>query len=822
MKILKFGGTSVGTPERISKVIELLAARWKRGERFAVVFSAYEGVTNHLVRIADLAARGDNQYERELAALQERVIAALQTLVPAVDQSRTMVQLSIWLNELRDVLQGVSLIWELSPRCRDFIISFGELISAYTISQAMASAGVPARFVDTRRIVCTDSRFGRAAVDFAATEQLTRDELASTDTLAVLTGFIAATASGETTTLGRGGSDYTAAIVASAVGAEEIEIWTDVDGMLTADPRRVPHAFVLPQVTYEEALELCHFGAKVIYPPTLQPAMDKRIPIRILNTFKPEAPGTTILHGHVTHPFPVTGISSISRISILRLEGSGLIGISGIASRLFSALGREMINIILITQASSEHSICLAVSAEDAAAAARAIRDEFALELRSNLVKQPAVEENLSIVSIVGENMRRTPGISARFFDALGRNGVNVVAIAQGSSELNISAVIAAADESKAVIAVHDAFFLSEVRTVNLFIAGKGLIGATLLRQIDEHGAYLREHHGIRLRLLGLADSKKQLIEPDGVSAHQAGELVEARGRDGTITEFVDQLLRLNLANSIFVDCTASESVVEHYERILNSSVSIVTPNKKAQSASFERYKQLKATARKRNADLLFETSVGAGLPVISTLNDLLRSGDRIIRIEAILSGTLSFIFNTFCGASEEPAFSEVVREARARGYTEPDPRDDLNGLDAARKLLILAREGGAALELDDVVIEHILPAELFDAPDPESFMRRLPDIDRTMDERRSKARAHGAKLCFMGALDEDGQAVLSLQEVTAAHPFYGLAGSDNIIAFTTERYREQPLVVRGPGAGPDVTAAGVLADIVRIAGYRK
>ncbi len=816
MKVLKFGGSSVGQPERILKVLSLVTPRIQAGEKIALVFSAYEGVTNELISISELARDSDSSYTDRFKKLSQRHAECLRALLPSHEQSRVTVQLTLWLNELDDSLRGVTLLKELSLRARDAILSFGERLSSYTIAQALSSRGIAADFLDARSIIRTDDGFGNARVDMPETARLIRSHFETHRNLQVITGFIGSTAKGDTTTLGRGGSDYTAAIVGAALDCEEVEIWTDVDGMMTADPRKVPKAFSIPQVTYQEALELCHFGAKVIYTPTLQPAMEKKIPIRILNTFNPEFPGTVITHSRAPSDAAVTGVTSIDEIGLLRVQGSGLMGIAGIASRLFGALARGKVNVILITQASSEHSICAAVSPGDSARAMQLISEEFALEIDAGLVERPVVEEELSIISIVGENMRHSPGTSGRLFGILGKNGVNVVAIAQGSSELNISFVTSRRDEVKALIAAHEAFFLSEQRSLNLFLAGTGLIAKTLLEQIKSHAQTLRERYLLEIKLVGVANSSEFAISRKGLSLQDP--LAKGAETHGKSTNFAETIISMNLPNSVFVDCTASETVASQYITFLRSSIPVVTPNKKALSASSADYQKLKAASRKRNTTFLFETCVGAGLPVISTLGDLIRSGDVVHKIEAVLSGTLSYLFNTFCAPGNTPLrFSEIIKDAKARGYTEPDPRDDLNGVDAARKLLILARESGATLELADIRIERFLPDQLFQAKDVDEFLKALPEVDPILEKRRTEALKKGCRLCYM-ALLEGNQASLTLCEIDASHPFFGLSGSDNIIAFSTQRYSERPLVVKGPGAGASVTAAGVFADIIRLA----
>ena len=817
MKILKFGGTSLGTADSIRKVVEIILDAKQRCAEIAVCVSAFAGVTDELIAVAALAAGGDEDYRERLKILQNRHIETLRALVPAAGQSAVLIRLKVWFYDLADILHGVYLVREHSKRGLDYVMSFGELFSACVLSETLRAQGVAAELLDARQVIKTDDSFGMGRVNFALSNRLIADHFKRNSSLQVITGFIASTQMDDTITLGRGGSDYSASIFGAALGAEEVEIWTDVDGMMTADPRKVKKAFPQEQVTYEEAMELSHFGAKVVHPPTMQPALDKGIPIRIRNTFNPAFKGT-LIHAAVLdgalRASAATGISSIEKISLVRVEGSGMIGVAGIAMRLFGAIAEAQISIILITQASSEHTICLAVRPEDAAPVKSLVRKEFGLEIEAKLINEAVLEDGFSIVSVVGENMRAQPGTAGKMFGALGKNGINVAAIAQGSSELNISAVVPRKDEVKALNALHDEFFFPDTKVINVFLAGKGLIGGALLRQIESHRQKLREHYAHEVRLIGIADSRRMLVSEDGLPPQGCLEMLERCGEPNGIARFLDRIRSLNLPSSVFVDCTASGEVASRYEEILRSSISVVTPNKKAQSGSFEYYSRLKRAAGRRGVKLLIETSVGAGLPVLSTLNDLIKSGDEILKIEAVLSGTLSFIFNSF---GPGLSFSSVVRRAREEGYTEPDPRDDLNGLDVARKILILARESGLVLEISQVEVENLVPENCRGASCADEFLAMLPECDDRFEDLRRAAESKGGKLCYIASL-EDGRAKVALQEITDRHPFWGLSGSDNIISFTTKRYHTRPLVVRGPGAGAEVTAAGVFADLIRIA----
>ncbi len=813
MIIMKFGGSSVGTPERIKNISNIVINASNSEQKTLVVVSAFQGVTDELIKLSNRAAQSDETYKDDFKILCDKHLTFARELLPINKQSSVLANIKVWIHDLEDILHGVFLVGEYSKRMLDYIMSFGERLSAYTISSYLSSLNVKSDFLDTRDLIKCDDNWGAAKVDFKITNQKIQNFIANYSGIGVATGFIASTSNNDTITLGRGGSDYTAAIIGAAISAEEIQIWTDVDGVMTADPRKVNKAFYIPALTYQEIMELSHFGAKVVYPPTIQPALDAQIPVTIKNSFNPEFPGTRISQDSGKHPYLITGISSIEKIALLRLEGSGMIGVAGVSMRLFAALAKKEISVILITQASSEHTICFAVLPEYAKLAKTAIESEFSLEIAMHMIEPVQIEEEVSIISVVGENMRHTPGISAKLFKALGNNGINIVAIAQGSSELNISVVINRYNEHKALNALHDEFYLTETKTLNLFIAGTGLIGQTLLKQIANHEKQLCEDLNLELKIAGILNSRHALIGKDNVTLDSLQSELKSCGKL-SIESFVEKMLDLNLPNSVFADCTASEEVIKHYNQILDKSISVITPNKKAQTQSLDIYKKLKQTARKRSVSWLYETSVGAGLPVINTLNDLIKSGDRIIRIEAVLSGTLSFIFNSFDGTKP---FSEVVKEAKEKGYTEPDPRDDLCGLDFARKLLILARESGMGLEQSDIQVENLVPEKCRDAKNTDEFFEKLKKEDQYFADKINQAKSEGKKLCFIGMI-ENSTAKVNLQAVDSSHPFYSLSGSDNIISFTTNRYNQRPLVVKGPGAGAEVTAAGVFADIIRVA----
>lgn len=816
MKILKFGGSSVAHPDRIRQIARILKGYYSRGEKFAVVFSAFGGVTDTLIQMGELAAKGDAAYLDLFEAFSRRHTDAIQDLLqkPALDLA--LPQLESNHEVLKNLLYGVFLVREASSRTMDYVLSFGERNSAYIIAHFLKQEGINANYLDARKIIKTDKSFGSGIVDFKLSYRKAQDYFSQNPEIQIVTGFIASAKGGLTTTLGRGGSDYTAAILAAALDADLIEIWTDVDGVLTADPRKVKRAFTIPNMTYAEAMEMSHFGAKVIYPPTIQPALSRKIPLVIKNTFNPEFPGTMISDKQDQHGRPVKGISSINHISLLTLQGSGLFGVPGIAARLFGALANAEINVILITQGSSEHSISFAIQPQKAARAKKVIEKAFEYEMQLGVVEPVKVETDLSIVAAIGERMRYQPGVAGRLFQALGKNGINTVAIAQGSSELNISVVINHSDESKALNALHEAFFLSDTTELHLYMVGVGLIGSTLIKQIKSHSAYLKEKNQIEIKVVALANSKKMLFDPDGIDLDQWREALDTAEEAMSFHDFTNRMVALNLSNSIFVDNTANEEITDYYEQILDASISISTPNKIATSSAYLKYERLKNIARKRGVQFAYETNVGAGLPVISTLNDLISSGDQILKIEAVLSGSLSFIFNHFKPGMK---FSEVVRTAMQKGYTEPDPRIDLSGKDVQRKLVILARETGIHLEPDEVEIENPLPTSCQEAEGIDAFFQALekenPHFDRLVEEAEN-----AGKVLRMSAVLDGQKAHIALRPVDEQHPFYTLSGSDNMIVFTTDRYRERPLVVRGPGAGAEVTAAGVFAEIIQIGNY--
>lgn len=815
MKIIKFGGSSVANPENIRKVFSILQDKLRHQE-IAVVFSAFGGVTESLLSIARLAREGDQSYRDILLTLEEKHLDIVRQLIAVQNQSTVMTYVKVRFKELEDLFHGIFLIKENSARTLDYVASFGERLSAFILAEAMAGKGIKTQFVDAREVIRTNDRFGQARVDYDVTNALLRDYFSGHEGVKVITGFIASTAKGETTTLGRSGSDYTAAIVAGALDAIDLEIWTDVSGVLTSDPKLVYTAFTIPQLSYNEAMELSHFGAKVIFPATMQPAMRKNIPIYIKNTFEPENPGT-LINGEVSHGALIKGISSMSNISMVTVQGAGLMEGGATVSRVFKALADAKVNILLISQASSEHSICLAIKTQESYLAKESIEKEFFYEIKSGEMDQVSLLHGLATVAVVGENMKQNPGASGRMFRALGQNNINVAAIAQGSSELNISAVIPQPDLQKALNALHEAFFLSENKVLHVFLVGTGLIGQALMKMIAHQQHKLLKDNELDVQIHGLANSRYMAFHEDGFDLKHPHQLSET-DQKMDLEKFVKTMEEMNFSNSVFVDCTASQVVADAYSRILEAKVAIVTPNKKANSSSMDQYHALKRIAKRRGVKFLYETNVAAGLPVINTLQDLMLSGDKVIRIEAVLSGSMNFIFSELENGAP---FSEVVKIAKEKGYTEPDPRDDLSGMDVARKILILGREAEQNLEFDDITIQSMVPEDCRATASVDEFFERLGGHDADFAKLLSDAKAKGEKLRFMATLEE-GKAKVGLKSLPESHPFSSLKGSDNMILLTTDRYHDRPMIIRGPGAGADVTAAGVFADVIRIGNYSR
>lgn len=809
MQVLKFGGSSVANAVNINSVIAILKDKSTK-DKTIVVVSALGGITDILLQCSELAAQGNEAYKEKLQEAELRHLNTVKDLIVITQQSAVLSLVKTLCNEIEDICKGIFLLKELSERTKDRIVGYGELLSSKIIAAKLNTDGINCEWVDTGKLIKTNSNFGGAAVDFALTDKnLTAYFEASKSSLFMLPGFIATDTNGTATTLGRGGSDYTAAIVAAAVDAKVLEIWTDVSGMMTADPRLVNNVRIITEISYQEAMELSHFGAKVIYPPTIQPVRSKGIPTWIKNTFAPQDNGTVIFQESNTTGNSIRGISSINSIALLSLEGSGMVGIPGFSKRLFEALALRKINVILITQSSSEHSICVGIDAGNAAAAQQVIDEEFAYEIATKKVDPITVEKDLAIVALVGDNMKSHPGISGKMFGNLGRNGVNVRAIAQGSSERNISAVVSTHDVKKAINVLHEEFFETVYKEINLFIAGVGNVGSKLIAQIVQQQEYLLQNLQLKINVVGLGNSKKMLFKEEGVNLKEWKEILVTEGEQMDMKLFIERIQSKNLRNAVFADVTANEMVATCYEALLQKSISVVACNKIACSSSYGYYKRLKNSAREFNAQFLFETNVGASLPIIGTLNDLLRGGDEVHRIQAVLSGTLNFVFNNYDG---NKSFATIVKQAQAEGFTEPDPRLDLSGKDVMRKIMILAREAGNIIEMEDISNNSFMP--------PECMVGSVEDFYKSMEAKEAHFKqlfldAGVNKLKFVAEFI-NGKASVGLQHIGADHDLFHLYGKDNIVLFYTDRYVEQPLVIKGAGAGADVTASGVFGDIIK------
>ena len=810
MQVLKFGGTSVANADNINKVVEIVREKCKK-EKTVVVVSALGGITDLLLSSAIQASEGNEEYKEMLAMIEQRHMDAVKQLIPVTNQSQLLSLVKKCCNELEDICNGVFLLREITNRTKDRVASYGEWLSSRIISAKFESDGVNNLWKDAKELIVTNSVYTSAEVDFLQTDQRINEYFKANDAeLYILPGFIAADKNGITTTLGRGGSDFTAAVLASALNVKRLEIWTDVSGMMTADPRLTSNARIIPCISYQEAMELSHFGAKVIYPPTIQPVMGKNIPVWIKNTFAPEDEGTLIESTTRQNGNIVRGISSINNMSLISLEGSGMVGIPGFSKRLFEALSNEKINVILITQSSSEHSICVGIESASVEKAKQAVDKAFTDEIALQKVEPLKVETDLSIVALVGENMKSHPGISGRMFSAMGRNGVNIRAIAQGSSEKNISSVISTKDVKKAINVLHEEFFETTYKLINLFVIGTGNVGKKLLGQLQQQLEFLQQQLKLQVNLAGISNSRKMLFKENGISVEN-WEADLNNGETANLQQYIDGIIEKNLRNSIFVDITANDSVAGIYDQLLKKSISVVACNKVAASSPFDNYKKLKDLAREFNCHFLFETNVGAGLPVIGTLNDLMKSGDRVHRIEAVLSGTLNFVFNNYDGTKN---FSSVVKQAQDEGYTEPDPRLDLSGTDVMRKIMILAREAGEKIEMEEIKNNSFMPESCMQGS-VENFYAEMVKEEKHFKKLFDKANEEGTKLKFVASY-KDGKASVGLQHIDPKHDLYHLYGKDNVVLFFTDRYKEQPLVVKGAGAGADVTASGVFADILR------
>ena len=806
MKVLKFGGTSVGSPERIRGVKKIIKSQVSP---CVIVVSAFQGVTDDLKQMSELAANRDDSYEIMLEKLILKHVEFTKQLIVKTKQNSLLEDIKNITDDLRETLSGIYLLRELSKHTLDQTLGTGEILSSLILSKIIDDC----HLIDARKFIKTDSNFGFANVDFVKTDALIVKSLTGIRKHTLVPGFISSNERGEITTLGRGGSDYTASIFAAALDAEVLEIWTDVDGFMTADPKKVEKAYAIESLTYSEAIELSHFGAKVIYTPTLRPVYKKNIPIVVLNTFSPESKGTIITNKSDGNQIsPIKGISSIDHIDLITLLGTGMVGVTGTSMRLFGALARKNINIVLITQASSEYSITFAVTPVDSTNASDAITEEFNVEININKELKILVEKNLSIIAIVGERMKNTPGISATLFRSLGRNGINVIATAQGSSELNISVVIKNESLKKALNVIHDGFFLSRFKEMYLFIAGTGLVGTSLMKQLQKQYSTLISEHNLKINLIGVTNSRKMLIDKRGISLECYKEVLKTSGEKSDISIFIQQMTKLNLRNSVFIDCTADEDVASRYADILSKYVSIVAANKIACSSAQSYYQQLKSIANERGVKFMYETTVGAGLPIIKTINDLVLTGDKILKVEAVLSGTMNFIFNEL---SPEMPLSYAIKKAREKGYSEPDPRVDLSGTDVVRKILILSREAGYSIEKEDVIVNKFIPEECFKG-DLNDFFEKVKEYDAEFEQKRIEITKQNRKWRFFATLDL-GKAKVELITIGSEHPSFNLEGSNNIILLTTDRYKELPMVIKGYGAGAEVTAAGVFADLMRV-----
>jgi aspartokinase/homoserine dehydrogenase 1 len=807
MKILKFGGSSIGNPDRIQKAKEIINRQHKP---VVIIVSAFEGITDRLLKTSKLAKENTLAYTAEFDIIKDKHIEIINHVVPQPKQNDVLKKADSLFSELLNILKGICLVQEVAPKIQDNILGFGERLS----SVIFASIFENAVFFDSRELIKTDSNFTNAKVNFDKTNKLIFDALKDFRQIAILPGFIASNDNGEITTLGRGGSDYTAAIIAAALNAESLEIWTDVDGFMSADPKKVPKALAIENMSYSEAIELSHFGAKVIYTPTIQPVYQKNIPIAIKNSFNPSAKGTLISKTtDATRDSLIKGISSIDDVTLITIQGPAMVGVPGISMRLFGALAKSKVNILFITQASSEYTITFAIIPGDTEKAVSSINEEFYNEIVLRNEIRIIKESGLSLIAIVGEKMRNTPGISATLFRALARNGINVISTAQGSSELNISVAIRKDSLVKALNSIHEGFFLSQYKELNLFLIGTGNIGGALLDQINKQQKKLMKSHRLKINIAGIINEFFMVFNENGLDISDFNAMMKKEGKKPDLDSFVSTMKSMNLRNSVFIDCTASPAIAEKYYEILDSFISVVTANKIACSSEYSKYLQLKEISRSRGVKFMFETNVGAGLPVINTLNDLINSGDKILKIEAVLSGTLNFIFNTI-GA--DIPLSRTVELAKEKGYSEPDPRIDLSGIDVIRKLLILARESGYPLEQDDIKINTFLPAECFGGT-LDDFWKSIKKQDVEFEKRRKELEKQKKRWRFVATLDH-GKASINLVEVDMNHPAYMLEGSNNIIILTTERYKELPMVIKGYGAGAGVTAAGVFADILRVA----
>ena len=807
MKVLKFGGTSVGSVESILNVKKIVEGQ---AEPVIVVVSALGGITDKLIKTSQMALEGDSQYQKSFYEIVERHEQMIEAIIPAGRERETlMAVVRALLEELRSIYQGVYLIRDLSPKTAAAIVSYGERISSRIVATLIKGA----EWYDSLDFIRTEVKGGRNVLASELTERLVCETWKTLPKVSLVGGFISRDVeSGEITNLGRGGSDYTASIIAAALNANVLEIWTDVDGFMTADPRVISTAYVINELTYVEAMELCNFGAKVVYPPTIYPVCVKNIPILIKNTFNPEAPGSIIQQSVAPDSRSIKGISSIKGTTLITVSGLSMVGVIGVNRRIFSCLADNGISVFMVSQASSENSTSIGVRDEDAAAACEVLNEEFCKEIEQGSMYRMTAESGLATVAVVGENMKHTPGIAGKLFGTLGRNGISVIACAQGASETNISFVVDGQYLRKSLNVIHDSFFLSEYQVLNLFICGVGTVGGSLIEQIAQQKEKLMREQGLKLNVVGIASGHNAMFDREGLDLTDFRQrLKQAPASD--IKRLSEEVIGMNIFNSVFVDCTASPEVAGLYKDFLSHNINVVAANKIAASSDYDNYRELKTIAQQRGVKFLFETNVGAGLPIIRTINDLCNSGDKILRIEAVLSGTLNFIFNKI---SKDIPFSRTVQMAKEEGYSEPDPRIDLSGKDVIRKLVILSREAGYELSQEDVARQLFVPDSFFEGS-VEAFWEKLPTLDAGFEERRQQLESEGKVWRFVASLSE-GKASVSLQEVNHDHPFYVLEGSNNIVMLTTERYNEYPMLIQGYGAGASVTAAGVFADIMSLA----